>query len=159
MEKPVENKIGKITGVDQKGMDFIIKEEGGCKLKPYLDSVGIPTIGIGCIYYENGRRVMMSDVPITKERGMLLFRNRLREFERNVTKRVKTPINQNQFNALVDISFNIGIGAFNGSTLLKLVNIDPFHLDIGKAFLMWRYAGGGPVLLGRRKRDINLYYL
>lgn len=151
--------IGKITKVDQKGIDFIVKEEGGCKLKPYRDYKGIPTIAVGCIYYENGRRVMMTDVPITKERGMNLFKTRLAEFEANIVRMVKTPINQNQFNALADLSFNIGMTAFNHSTVRKLVNIDPFHLDIGKAFLMWRFAGVEPVLLGRRKRDINLYYL
>ena len=70
-----------IKEVDKKGLDFIAQEEG-CILKPYRDSVGIPTIGIGCTYYEGGKRVQMTDPPITKTRALQLFKNVLKTYEK-----------------------------------------------------------------------------
>ncbi len=60
--------------LDQVGEEFIIKEEG-IALYPYKDIAGIPTIGIGCTYYEDGTPVKITDEPITEERAIQLFRN------------------------------------------------------------------------------------
>jgi lysozyme len=57
-----------IKSVSPKGLKFIAKEEG-CVLKPYKCSAGVPTIGIGSTYYENGERVKMTDSPITEARA------------------------------------------------------------------------------------------
>src|SRR5687768_15321985 len=113
-----------IQSVDKKGLEFIAKEEG-CILKPYQDSVGIWTIGIGCTYWEDGRRVSASDKPITKERALQLFKNVLKYYEKAVWSSTRDDINQNQFNALVSLCFNIGVAGFKGSTVLKRVNANP----------------------------------
>lgn len=155
-----------IKSMDQAGLNFLIKEEG-LVLKPYLDSVGIPTIGVGCTYYEDGTRVKMTDPPISKERAILLFRNVLKNYETAVWSVTRDDINQNQFNALVSICYNIGVGSnlgskvggFKGSTLLKRVNKDPHDLiGITEAFKMWKNAGGKPILLNRRIREAKLYF-
>jgi len=146
-----------IKKVDQDGLDFLAKEEG-LRLEPYLDSVGIPTIGIGSTYYENGNRVRMVDPPITKERAFELFSNVLESYEKTVWSITRDDINQNQFNALVSLCFNIGSGAFKGSTLVKRVNVNPNDPSIRQAFEMWKNAGGKPILLKRRKREADLYF-
>lgn len=146
-----------IQAVSKAGLDFIAKEEG-CILKPYRDSVGIPTIGIGCTYYENGKRVQMTDPPITKERALELFKNLLLTYEKAVWSNTRDDINQNQFDALVSLCFNIGVNGFKGSTVLKRVNLNPADPTIKGAFEMWRNAGGKPILLGRRQREAALYF-
>lgn len=146
-----------IKSMDQAGIDFLVEEEG-MVLKPYLDSVGVPTIGVGCTYYEDGRRVKMTDPPITKERAISLFRNILKNYEQTVWSVTRDDITQNQFNALVSICFNIGVTGFKRSTLLKKVNKNPKDPAIIEAFKMWRNAGGKPKLLNRRIREVKLYF-
>jgi lysozyme len=146
-----------IKQIDQSGIDFLINEEG-LILHPYKDSVGIPTIGIGNTYYEDGTRVKMTDPAITKDRAINLFRIVLRNYENAVWSTTRDDINQNQFNALVSICYNIGVAGFKGSTLLKRVNLNPTDLLIRDAFLMWKNAGGKPVLLARRRREADLYF-
>lgn len=143
-----------IKSMDLSGINFLVQEEG-LRLKPYLDSVGVATIGVGCTYYENGNRVKMTDPAITRERAIELFRNVLKQYETTVWSVTRDDINQNQFNALVSICFNIGVTGFKGSTLLKRVNMNPLDHKIPDAFLMWRK----PIeLLGRRKREAKLYF-
>lgn len=143
--------------VSAAGLHFIAHEEG-IVLRPYRDAVGIPTIGVGCTYYEDGRRVKMTDPPITMERALLLFKDILPLYEKAVWSNTRDDINQNQFDALVSLCFNIGVGGFKGSTVLKRVNHNPNDPTIANAFQMWRNAGGRPILLGRRIRESTLYF-
>jgi lysozyme len=145
-----------IKKVSKSGMDFIAKEEG-VVLKPYKCSAGVPTIGIGSTYYEDGTKVKMTDAPITKERAYSLFENVLKHYEMCVYTCTRDEINQNQFDSLVSLAFNIGTNALKKSTLIKRVNNDPKAADIEAAFLMWKNAGGKPILLNRRKREYALY--
>jgi len=147
-----------IKKTDQAGLDFLAKEEG-LVLHTYLDSIGVPTIGIGSTYYENGNRVRMVDPPITKERAFELFSNVLESYEKTVWSITRDDINQHQFNALVSLCFNIGAGNFKGSTVVKKVNANPNDPTIRKAFEMWQNAGKKKgLLLARRKREADLYF-
>jgi len=145
--------IKKVSG---NGLDFIIGEEG-MVLHPYLDSVKVPTIGVGCTYYENGEKVKMTDQPISKERAKELFANLLKHYELAVYSNTRDDINQNQFDSLVSLCFNIGVNGFKGSTLLKRVNSKESNDLIQKGFQMWKNAGGKPILLARRNREYALY--
>jgi lysozyme len=145
-----------IKKVSKSGMDFIAREEG-VVLKPYKCSAGVPTIGIGSTYYEDGTKVKMTDGPITRERAYALFENVLKHYEMCVYTCTRDDINQNQFDSLVSLAFNIGTNAFKKSTLVKRVNKNPKAADIEAAFLMWKNAGGKPILLNRRKREYALY--
>lgn len=146
-----------IKTVSDKGIDFLIKEEG-LILHPYRDSVGIPTIGIGNTYWEDGTRVKMTDKPITKERAIQLFRSVLQHYETAVWSITRDDINQNQFDSLVSLCYNIGVGGFKGSTVVKRVNANPSDPSIKGAFEMWSKAGGKPILLNRRRREAKLYF-
>lgn len=146
-----------IKRINSAGEKYFAQVEG-CKLKPYRDSAGIPTIGIGCTYYENGKRVRMSDPIITLGRAISLFRKVVRLYELTVYSTTRDDINQNQFNALVSICYNIGPGEFKRSTLLKVVNKDPDDPQIRNEFAKWKYSGGKPVLVERRRKDANLYF-
>lgn len=140
-----------------KGLDFIIKEEG-LVLKPYLDSVKKPTIGIGSTFWEDGTPVKMTDKPITRERAIDLFKNTMKRYEAQVNKSITRPINQNQFDALVSLCYNIGTSGFASSTVAKLVQANPCDPNIRHWFEAWKNAGGKPILLQRRIREHKLYF-
>lgn len=143
-----------IQQMSEAGLKFLISNEG-LRLKPYLDTKGIPTIGIGATYYENGQKVRMSDPAITKERAMSLFKALLRHYELAVYSVTRDDINQNQFDSLVSLTYNIGVNGFKGSTLLKRINARASDKLVESAFLMWRKPSE---ILGRRKREVVLYF-
>lgn len=143
-----------IKKMDSAGLAFLIKEEG-VRYTAYLDSVGIPTIGIGATYYENGDKVTMQDPQITPERAMKLFENLLKHYELAVYSVTRDDISQNQFNALCSLCYNIGVNAFKKSTVVKRVNADPNDTSIGDAFMMWKKPA---VLIKRRQREVQLYF-
>jgi lysozyme len=147
-----------IKYTSDRGVNFIVNEES-IVLKPYRDSVGIATIGVGSTMWENGERVKMTDKPITKERALSLFRTTLATYERAVWSLTRDDINQNQFDALVSICYNIGVNGFRSSTLLKRVNANPNDPTIKEAFEMWSIAGSDKkALLPRRRREAALYF-
>ena len=130
--------------IDKYGRDFIYKHEG-VRLKAYLDVAGVATIGAGFTYYPGGKKVKIGDT-ITLNQCDAMFTTIVADYEDAVTKAVKVPINQNQFNALVSFSYNVGIGngsrGFLGSTLLKRINAKSLDDLIKAAFLMWIKASG-----------------
>jgi lysozyme len=67
-------------------------------------------------------------------------------------------VNQNQFDAMVSLAYNIGVGAFSNSTLLKRVNAKDF-IGAGNEFLKWDKSGGKPLLglTRRRQREKELF--
>lgn len=147
--------MAEIKALDQAGIDFLTNEEG-LRLSPYLDSVGIPTIGIGMTYYPgSGKRVTLKDKKLTKEEAQQMFRQIVVPYETAVWSVTRDDITQTQFNALVSICYNIGVNGFKSSTVVKRVNKNPLDPKIADAFLLWKKPA---VLIGRRKREIALYF-
>lgn len=145
--------------LDKKGLDLIAEFEG-LRLKPYLCSAGVPTIGYGSTFYENGTNVKLTDAPITKQRAEQLLKNTADKFAEKVAVLITKPVTQNQFNALVSFAFNVGLSALKTSTLLKLVNANPNDKNIAKEFLKWNKAGGRVVqgLTNRRIKESTIYF-
>lgn len=145
-----------ITTLDESGL-ALIREFEGCILHPYLDSVSVPTIGIGNTYYEDGTKVTMQDPPITQERADSLFKAVSQDFAHTVTYSTKPVLTQPQFNALFCLCYNIGTGGFKGSTVLKIVNGEPG--DLHAAWIAWDKAAGNvnQGLLDRREKEYSVY--
>lgn len=145
--------------LDNRGYLLITKFEG-LKLKPYLCSAKIPTIGYGNTYYPNGKRVTLLDKDITKQEAFDMFKEVANRFAKRVNELVTSNINQNQFNALVSFAYNVGTGNFSSSTLLKKVNKNPNDLTIKDEFLRWNKAGGKVIngLTNRRNEEAILYF-
>lgn len=139
---------------------LLITHFEGFKPNPYLDSVKIPTIGYGNTYYKDGTRVALLDKHITQEEAFELFKSIVDRFASKVNSYVKSAVNQNQFNALVSLAYNIGTGNFASSTLLKKVNINPNDPSIDFEFKKWNKAGGKVVngLTNRRLKESQTYY-
>ena len=135
----------------QSGIDKI-KEHEALRLEPYRDVAGILTIGYGHVlingeYWES----------ITEEFAEELLRQDLAIAESAVSDYVEVGITQNQYDALVSFTFNVGVNAFHDSTLLRKLNAgDP---STANEFERWKYAGGQVVagLLARRKREKALF--
>ena len=58
----------KITKIGTKGLD-LIKSFEGLKLKPYLCPAKVPTVGYGSTFYENDKKVKLTDPSITEQRA------------------------------------------------------------------------------------------
>lgn len=119
----------------------LLGELEGIVLRPYRDSVGIPTIGIGSTYYEDGTKVKMSDKAITKERAIQLAKNVVKSFEARVNKSILLPATQNQFDAMVLLCYNIGESGFARSSVVRNFNAGNLQ-KAADSFLLWNKAGG-----------------
>jgi len=145
--------------LDTKGYN-LIKEFEGYSSRPYKCSAGIPTIGYGNTFYPDGRKVTLKDAQITRKQADDIFISIVDNFALKVLKMINKPITQNQFNALVSFAYNVGVGNFQKSTLLKLVNINPNDAMIAKEFLKWNKAAGKELkgLTNRRIKESALYF-
>ena len=136
----------------------LLGELEGIVLKPYRDSVGIPTIGIGSTYYEDGTKVRMADKPITTERAIQLAKNVVKSFEQQVNKSILLPMTQNQFDAMVLLCYNIGKSGFARSAVVRHFNLGNIQ-RAADSFLLWNKAGGRVVqgLVNRRNKERSLF--
>lgn len=141
-----------------KGIPIIRKFEG-LKLRAYLCPANVWTIGYGNTFYENGSKVQEGD-KITLERADKLLFFVVQKFEAEVSKLVKSAINDNQLGALTSFAFNVGAGNLAKSTLLKKVNANPNDATIRDEFMRWTKAGGKVLngLVTRRKAEADLYF-
>ena len=137
--------------MSERGIKFLIQEEGE-RLKAYKCAAGVWTIGVG----HTGPDVKEGMI-ITKEKSRELLKADLNRFEKAVNTYIKVPLEQHQFDALVSLAFNIGVGNFSKSTLVKKINANATIEEIEFQFKQWKLAGGKPILLPRRKREAGLY--
>ncbi len=105
---------------NQQGLDLLIAREGK-RNDAYLDSVGVPTIGVG----HTGPEVHMG-LHWTDDQVSDALRADLDRFENAINDGVTVELEQHQFDALVSFAFNVGVGAFQSSTLLKKINAKLF---------------------------------
>lgn len=142
--------------ISQEGIAAIYRRE--CKppafepeLTAYDDGSGNPTIGCG----HSGPDVTMG-MTINREYADALFKRDISPCEVAVTDGVKVPLTQNQFDALCSFAFNVGIGAFQSSTLLKVLNAGKYEL-VPDELRKWTKSGGktNPGLINRRNSEIG----
>lgn len=140
----------------EKGLQFIRREEGE-RLTAYADVIGVWTIGVGHTGTVDGKPVAKGMVISTDKSRELLSAD-LSKFESAISRLVKVPLKQYEFDALVSLVFNIGETNFARSTLLKKLNANDFK-GAAEQFLVWKNAGGRPVqgLLNRRKREKDMF--
>ncbi len=123
----------------------LIKSFEGCKLKVYLDAVGLPTIGYGHLIKPGE-----SFTKITQKEAEDLLKSDAHIFVDGVNKLLEVNVTQNQFDALVSFAFNVGLGNLEKSTLLKLLNAGDYA-GAGNQLPRWNKAGG-KILNGLTKR-------
>jgi lysozyme len=158
-EKSVEDQG--IMKTSEKGI-YLIKHFEGCKLKAYKCSAKVWTIGWG-----HTRGVKEGDTCTQEEADQMLVED-LEEFEIAVTNAVKpdvaygsagkSPLNQNQFDALVSWTYNLGPTNLHASTLLIRLNEGKFD-EAPDEIRRWNRAGGKVVagLVRRREAEALLF--
>ncbi len=145
--------------LDDNGYKLIQGFEG-LSLVPYLCSAKVATIAYGATFYPSGKKVTMQDAPISLATAKWMFKETADKFAVDVDKLIKANLNQNQFNAIVSLAYNIGLAGLAKSSLLKKVNANPSDPTITNSFMIWNKAGG-KILNGLTKRraiEAKLYF-
>ncbi len=140
--------------VSDKGLSFLIDREG-LKLKPYNDSKGFSTVGVGHLIGK--RSVTEQDKKNwswfdTKQEAMDLLQTDLSgTYEKAVQSLVDVPLMQFQYDAIVSFTFNVGVGGLKKSNFLKKLNGGNYN---GQLMLNYRRPSD---IIPRRKREVNLF--
>ena len=142
--------------ISPSGIDLICNFEGK-RLTAYDDGVGVWTIGFGTTVYPNGIKVMKGDT-CTEAQAKTYMAHDLKKFEATVNKAVTVQLNQNQFDALLSLAYNIGASAFSQSTLVKKLNANDYR-GAADQFDVWVNAGGKRMqgLVNRRAKEKALF--
>jgi len=137
-----------------KGIDQI-KSFEGFRAMPYQDIVGKWTVGYGHLMVAGDGCVEGS--PITMGQATELLRKDLHTAEEAVNA-CGVELEQNEFDALVSFVYNLGVGAFQRSTLLKLIKSGN-KLAASGEFPKWSMAGGKevPGILKRRHAEQDCF--
>ena len=159
-----------------KALELIKMFEGVCdgdpftiNLDAYLCPAGYWTIGWGHVVIDSqgsqvkgasNKAIARSIYPqgITKDEAEVLLKDDVRKFSAGVENLVHVEISDTRFCVLVDFAFNVGIGAFKNSTLLKLLNQGEAS-QVPAQLLRWTKAGGKelPGLKRRREAEAGLW--
>jgi lysozyme len=135
----------------------LIKKYESCRLQAYLDAVGIPTIGWG----HTGPEVHLGLVWTQQQADDAFLQDLLHRAEMPLNSMLAGfDLSDNQYSALCSLVYNIGSGAFRGSTILADIhsgNLD----DVPAQFLRWDKAGGVVLagLAARRQAESDLWCL
>lgn len=119
--------------ISKNGVSFIAGWEG-LELEAYQDIADIWTIGYG----HTGPEVT-AGMKVTEEQARSLLEADLEYFERGLNQVIRGEVNQNQFDALVSLTYNIGLGAFRSSTVLKRLNKGDYE-GAAEAITWWNKA-------------------
>ena len=137
--------------ISQEGVN-LIKHFEGCRLEAYKCPAGVWTIGYG-----HTKGVKEGDA-IEQEAAEAFLIEDLEAFEQAVARLVKVPITQQQFDALVSFTFNLGAGNLERSTLLEKLN-GYQYIEVPEQMMRWVRAGGQVLdgLVKRRAAEAALF--
>ena len=143
--------------ISEKGLAMIEKFEG-CLLKASNKLDGVWTIGYGQTGRYYGKRVRRGMTTTKAEAHAWLRDHSIKTYEDAVTQAVKVPLNQNQFDALVSFTYNVGVGALKQSTALRKLNAGDYA-GAADALTMWTKFKGKVLagLVRRRKEERALF--
>ena len=142
----------------------IIKNFEGLSLSAYRDEAGVWTIGYGSTRYHDGKPVKPGDKLAGEVQADALFGNTLGQYEDAVSRHVKVPLSQNQFDALVSFTYDVGADGLEESTLLLKLN-EKNYTEAAAHFLAWDKITDpktgqkvvSEILLQRRKEESRLF--
>lgn len=143
--------------ISEKGLKMIESFEG-CLLKASNTLDNVWTIGYGQTGYYYGKKVCKG-MTTTREAAHAWLRDHsIKTYESAVNKNVKVSLNQNQFDALVSFTYNVGVNGFRTSTALRKLN-DGDYNGAADALTMWTRCNGKVLagLVRRRKEERALF--
>jgi lysozyme len=142
--------------VTDEGLALIRRFEG-FRSRAYRDAVGVWTIGYGHTSMA-GPPDVKQGLAITPDEGAAILARDVQLFAKGVRERVTVELSDRQFSALVSFAFNVGLGAFAGSSVLKAVNANDLEA-VPRRLNLWVKAGGRvlPGLVRRRAAEGALF--
>lgn len=146
-----------VTAANRRTLRATLEREEGRVPYIYLDSAGIETFGVG-------HRVLMTDRDLRQYSKENPAPDAVIDayFEQDIARSAAAvdglgvPLSAHERAALVSLVFNIGVGAFERSTLRRRL-LAGDKAGVADEFLRWKFAGGEPVLLARRERERALF--
>jgi lysozyme len=137
----------------------LICEFEGCRTEAYQDVVGVWTIGYGHTSAA-GLPSVAPGLTVTRAEATGILMRDLETFSAGVKSAITTQLNDNQFSALMSFAFNVGLGNFRSSSVLKSVNACRFD-QVPADLALWVKAGGKvlPGLIRRRAAEGHCFSL
>lgn len=150
--------------IAKRELDTHLRREEGERLRPYLCDAGVPTVGVGATTYLDGRKVKLSDPPITRDQMNRMLSVEIDRYMAEVMEMVDGIATTFQLVGLVLCAYNIGLSALRGSSMIRLHRKGDYA-GAARAFRLWnkyRPRPGAPlqvhpVLEARRQREAGIY--
>jgi lysozyme len=131
----------------------------GLSLVPYICPAGYPTLGYGTVFKPDGTKVTMTDAPISKETAEDWLMHELKHtYAAGVMRLCPGLANEERiFNAVVDFTYNLGVGRLQTSTLRRKINAQDWE-GAKEQLMLWTRGGGRvlPGLVRRRQAEVAL---
>ena len=141
----------------QRGLD-LIKEYEGIRFKPYRDCVGLFTVGVGHLIGDGTVLPDSWNRTFSIEEVNELLVADVRKFELGLARYINVELSQNQYDAIIDFCFNLGLGTFQRSSVRQAINRRD-KTGVVRNLLRYNKAGGKviPQLDNRRKAEALLF--
>lgn len=135
----------------------LIKRFEGFRGGAYRDPVGVWTVGYGHTSMA-GPPSVSEGLQVSRAEADAILRRDVENFARDVTASLSVALAPAQFSALVSFAYNVGIGNFRSSSVLKAVNAADFAA-VPRRLQLWTKAGGRilPGLIKRRAAEAELF--
>jgi lysozyme len=127
----------------------MIPELEGVRYSPYYDVAGVLTV----CYGHTGSDIIKGKKYTEKECRAMLDKD-LQPFAKSVERSVKVPASEYQKAALISFSYNVGVRAFENSSLLRNLNAGN-NAQACEGLQVWIYAGGRKWKGLMNRRDIE----
>jgi GH24 family phage-related lysozyme (muramidase) len=151
-----------VRAIGQYGLDLIVEFEGFAA-NPYNDPLGYCTGGYGHLIAHQACSTLPDEVldpwrNLTETEARRRLGVDVQRYATGVEQAVTVHLNQNQFDALVSFTYNVGVGAFQDSTLLRLLNSGNYN-SVPVQLRRWIDEGSDaePGLRRRREAEIRLW--
>jgi lysozyme len=137
--------------ISQEGISLIKKFEG-CELEAYKCAAGVWTIGYG------HTKDVTEGMEITQAEAETMLKEELLDYCNYVDMYVQVPLEQNQFDALVSWTYNLGPTNLKSSTMLKVLNTGKYE-DVPEQIKRWNKANGKMLdgLIRRREAESLMF--
>ena len=134
----------------QDGLKQLADREG-MRTKAYRDTRGIWTIGIGHTSAA-GPPDVHEGLELSEQEVLDLFARDIKQYEDAVNRAIKIPLKQNQFDALVSICYNIGVGGFTKSSMVRDINAGADGDTIDADIMKWNQP---EEIIARRQSEVD----
>ncbi len=142
--------------VNNAGLE-LIKAFEGFRATAYRCPAGVWTIGYGHTS-SAGEPAVTSGMKVTRAEAAQILARDVAAFAEGVERLLTATLSANQFSALVSFAYNVGLGNFRGSSVLKSVNSGDFAA-VPRRLALWNRAGGRLLagLVRRRAAESALF--